>query len=90
MKSVQGSVLLLNIYKNHHFTCSIKLRTAKAGLGKPWAEVALWTPPEIGVLKSPARVPPPDPLPPGVVIVDHDMPVCIGSCASSLSSSSVL
>lgn len=39
-------------------TCSIRLRTAKAGLGKPWAEVALCTPPEMGVLKSPALVPP--------------------------------
>jgi hypothetical protein len=85
MKSVLCSALQQNIYNNHNVTCSIKLRTAKAGLGKPWAEVALWTPPEIGVLKSPALVPPPEPLPPGVVIVDHDIPVCIGSCKSSLS-----
>ena len=47
----------------YRLTCSIKLRTASAGLGKPWAEVALWTPPEIGVLNSPALVLPPVPLP---------------------------
>lgn len=69
-------------YKKHQqLTCSIKLRTAKAGLGKPWAEVALCTPPEIGVLKSPALVPPPDP--PGVVIVDHDISIGDGSYWSS-------
>nr|GMC73031.1 hypothetical protein Iba_chr03bCG17150 [Ipomoea batatas] len=33
------------------------------GFGKPWAEVALCTPPDIGVLKSPALVPPPTVLP---------------------------
>ena len=44
-------------------TCSIRLRTARAGRGRPWAEVALWTPPDIGVLNSPALVPPPVPLP---------------------------
>lgn len=44
------------------FTCSIRLRTAKAGRGNPWAEVALCTPPEIGVLKSPALVPPAAPF----------------------------
>lgn len=45
------------------FTCSIRLRTAKAGRGNPCAEVALCTPPEIGVLKSPALLPPLAPLP---------------------------
>nr|GMC71517.1 hypothetical protein Iba_scaffold33694CG0040 [Ipomoea batatas] len=34
-----------------------------SGFGKPWAEVALCTPPDIGVLKSPALVPPPTVLP---------------------------
>lgn len=37
--------------------CSIKFRTAKAGGGKPWANVALCTPPEIGVLNRPALDP---------------------------------
>ena len=35
----------------------MRLRTAKAGLGRPCAEVALCTPPDIGVLKRPALVP---------------------------------
>ena len=38
----------------------MRLRTAKAGLGRPCAEVALCTPPDIGVLKRPALVPLPD------------------------------
>ncbi|KAF5816926.1 hypothetical protein HanRHA438_Chr02g0048291 [Helianthus annuus] len=42
----------------------MRLRTAKAGLGKSWTEVALCTPPEIGVLNSPALVPLPPPPPP--------------------------
>lgn len=57
--------LIISCDKITAFTCSIRLRTAKAGRGKPWAEVALCTPPEIGVLKSPARVPPPATIPPG-------------------------
>lgn len=53
--------------RSREFTCSIRLRTANAGLGKPCADVALWTPPEIGVLKSPALDPPvPLPDPAGV------------------------
>lgn len=35
----------------------MRLRTAWAGWGRPWADVALWTPPEIGVLKRPALDP---------------------------------
>ena len=62
-------------------TCSIRLRTAKAGRGKPWAEVALWTPPEIGVLKSPALVPPPAPLDWGCIGV-----FVFGDTAATLSS----
>lgn len=43
------------------------MRTAKAGGGKPWAKVALCTPPDIGVLNKPAL----DPLESGVVLVDE-------------------
>jgi len=48
-------------------TCSIKLRTAKAGGGKPCAKVALCTPPDIGVLNKPAL----DPLESVLVLVDE-------------------
>ena len=48
-------------------TCSIKLRTAKAGGGKPCAKVALCTPPDIGVLNKRAL----DPLESVLVLVDE-------------------
>lgn len=35
----------------------MRLRTAMAGEGNPCEEVALCTPPEIGVRKSPVRLP---------------------------------
>ena len=38
-------------------TCSIKLRTAMAGWGNPCEDVALCTPPEMGVRKRPDRLP---------------------------------
>lgn len=37
-------------------TCSIKLRTAMAGVGSPCEDVALCTPPEMGVRKRPDRL----------------------------------
>jgi len=53
------------------------LRTAKAGGGRPWAKVALCTPPDIGVLNRPAL----DPLESVLTLVDEafcDLSAVIG------------